>query len=217
MQAQVTLSKWSFLQPWWLNFPQWSIYTSYSLLWLILYGDKPVNIFFLLGNVVCSVPEMKGLAGTFVVMIFLAFWRLLWFWVHEWRRFPCIFQCSCCCFLGKWETIGCVLPGIQQKNRQRWEAKADYWWKCDRFKTKRHSAHSLFLWSSSDMQITLAPTLTHHWVSREGCLQFALLCFCSQQQNIDRAEGHCVMLTNGMNLVDLILGLLVLTVSLQYL
>lgn len=63
-EYQVTLSKWSFLQPWWLNFPQWSIYTSYSLLWLILYGNKTVKVFFLMGNFVCSVPEMNGLVRT---------------------------------------------------------------------------------------------------------------------------------------------------------
>lgn len=128
----------------------------------------------------CTRNEWSG--QDFIVMIFLAFWRLLWFWVQERRCFPCMFQCWSCCLQEKGERIGCILPGIQQKNRQRWEAKEE-WGKCDRFKTKRHSTHSLFLWSSLDMQITSAPALTHHWVSREGCLQFSLLFFRSQQQN----------------------------------
>ena len=80
-ESQVTPSNWTFVQPWWLYFPQWSIYTSYSLLRLILYGNKTVNVFFLLGNLVCSVPEMKGVVKTFLAMIFLDFWRLLLFWV----------------------------------------------------------------------------------------------------------------------------------------
>lgn len=83
-----------------------------------------------------------------------------------------MFQCSCSCFLGEGERIGCVLSGIRCKSRERWEPKAD-WLNFDRFKTKRHSAHFLILWNSSDMQIALAPHW-HHQVSREVCLPFTL-------------------------------------------
>lgn len=73
-KSQVTLSKRSFLPSMFsstLDFPQWSICTSYSLLWPILCSSQTVKVFFTLGNLVCPVTEMKSLFMTFTAMIFL--------------------------------------------------------------------------------------------------------------------------------------------------
>jgi len=41
------------------------------------------------------------------------------------------------------------------------------------------------------MHSTLAPTLTHHWVSRAGLLVILIADFCSQQQNRQSRGAVC--------------------------
>lgn len=61
----------------------------------------------------------------------------------------------------------------------------------DRFKVNRQPTHYLLLRSSSDMQITLTPMLTQHWVSRKGCFQYSIrFLLTATTQTEERAVCH---------------------------